>query len=65
MADDWKEEIIKNKLGGKRDWTDQERQELSHQLDKEIESHLLKSKNENKSRPKDAWTEDNWEEVKI
>ncbi|KAA0185743.1 hypothetical protein HAZT_HAZT010882 [Hyalella azteca] len=68
---DWKEKIIQERLGGKKDWTDSERLELSHQLDRELEEkfdQLLgkpssdSSKVGETSRPKDAWTEENWKE---
>ena len=36
----WKEDIVKERLGGKSDWTDAERLELSHRLDKEMEDRF-------------------------
>lgn len=63
MTDNWKEDIIKNKLGGKRDWTNEERAELCHELDKELNSHL-DSVTESENPLKDRWTEENWKEVK-
>ncbi|XP_076067448.1 DNA polymerase interacting tpr containing protein of 47kD isoform X2 [Oratosquilla oratoria] len=61
MADDWKEKIIQEKLGGKRDWTDEERMELCNKLDKEMEERL-ESMEKGTANIKDRWTEDNWEE---
>jgi len=64
--DNWKEDIIKERLGGKKDWTNAERMELSEQLDREIEKkfdEMVSGKSNNGSkRPKDAWTEDNWKD---
>lgn len=62
--DDWKEKIIKEKLGGKKDWTDEERTELANHLDKELEKHLASIEDTGTSnrRPEDAWSEDNWKE---
>lgn len=59
MSGDWKEKIIKEKLGGKRDWTDEERAELCHQLDKDLDKHFDSM---GKSKYKDGWTEENWKE---
>lgn len=67
--DNWKQKILQERLGGKTDWTDSERIELSQQLDRELEEGLdkligKKSNNaEEAVRPKDAWTEENWQEV--
>ncbi|KAF2361448.1 hypothetical protein FHG87_007798 [Trinorchestia longiramus] len=65
----WKEKILQERLGGKTEWTDSERVELSHQLDREMEERFdklilgkQKSESGQPSRPKDAWTEDNWKE---
>lgn len=66
MSDhDWKEEIIKERLGGKKNWTDSERMQLSHDLDKEINDRFDKMVGEGKgkNKVKDAWTEENWKEV--
>ena len=70
MSDsDWKEQIIKERLGGKKDWTDAERLELSHRLDQEIEDkfdEMVMGKNKDNatgSGLKDRWTEENWKEV--
>jgi len=62
--DDWKEKIINEKLGGKRDWTDEERTELAHHLDIEFDKRLasIDSSGKPATRPEDAWTEDNWKE---
>ena len=67
---DWKEQIIKERLSGKKDWTDAERMELSHRLDQEIEEKFDELIMKRKTKPgegpagiKDRWTEDNWEEV--
>jgi len=65
MSDhDWKEEIIKERLGGKKNWTDSERMQLSHDLDKEINDRFDKMVGEGKgkNKVKDAWTEENWKE---
>lgn len=57
MADDWKEKIIQEKLGGKRDWTDSERAELCRQLDQDLDKHL---DTVSQSKFEDGWTEENW-----
>ena len=62
MDTNWKEDIIKNRLGGKRDWTDQERIELCQQLDKEIDQSF---ENNSGKRIEDGWTEENWKDVCI
>ncbi|XP_045111534.1 tetratricopeptide repeat protein 4-like [Portunus trituberculatus] len=61
MTEEWKEKIIKEKLGGKRDWSEEERAALAHSLDEELEKRLQGSGG-GEGRPKDAWTEDNWKE---
>jgi len=64
--DNWKEDIIKERLGGKRDWTNAERMELSEQLDREIEKkfdEMVSGKSKNGTwRANDPWTEDNWKD---
>ncbi|KAK7076906.1 Tetratricopeptide repeat protein 4 [Halocaridina rubra] len=57
--EEWREKIIKEKLGGKRDWTEEERAELCHQLGKDLDKHLDSL---SKSKYKDGWTEENWKE---
>ena len=63
MAESWKDDIIKNKLGGKTEWTDLERQELSFHLDKDLEESLKGLKKKPNANVKDDWTEENWKEV--
>lgn len=68
----WKDDIIKERLGGKSDWTEAERIELSQQLDQEMEDKFDKlicgkiaDPNEpSKRKLKDGWTEENWKEVR-
>uniref|UniRef100_A0A2P2I219 Tetratricopeptide repeat protein 4-like n=1 Tax=Hirondellea gigas TaxID=1518452 RepID=A0A2P2I219_9CRUS len=72
MSDtNWKENILKERLGGKTDWTDAERVELSRQLDRDLEERfdqLILGKNKSNgsgdktAEEKEAWTEDNWKE---
>lgn len=62
MADDWKEKIIQEKLGGKRDWTDSERAELCRQLDQDLDKHL---DTVSQSKFEDGWTEENWRDVRV
>lgn len=62
MTEEWKEKIIKEKLGGKRDWSEEERAALARSLDEELEKRLQGS-GSGGGRPKDAWTEDTWKEV--
>ncbi|XP_053649717.2 tetratricopeptide repeat protein 4 isoform X1 [Cherax quadricarinatus] len=59
MAEEWKDKVIQEKLGGKKDWTDEERAELCRQLDEELESHIDAM---GKTRYKGGWTEENWKE---
>ncbi|KAK3850514.1 hypothetical protein Pcinc_042787 [Petrolisthes cinctipes] len=59
MAEEWKEKVIEEKLGGKREWTEEERTELCHQLDQDLEHHI---DNMTSTKYKDGWTEENWKE---
>ena len=60
MTEEWKEKIIEEKLGGKRNWSDEERAALAQSMDEELEKRLQGGSG---GRPKDAWTEQNWQEV--
>lgn len=60
MTEEWKEKIIKEKLGGKRDWTEEERAVLVRSMDEELEKRLQEGGSG--GRPKDGWTEENWKE---
>ncbi|XP_045608799.1 tetratricopeptide repeat protein 4 [Procambarus clarkii] len=59
MAEEWKEKIIKEKLGGKEDWTPEERAELCKQLEQDLDSHISAM---GKSKYEGGWTEENWKE---
>lgn len=67
----WKEKIIKDRLGGKTEWTDAERVELCQRLDQDMEDRfdqLIRGKNisnteeSTSSKSKDSWTPDNFQE---
>lgn len=61
MAEEWKEKIIEEKLGGKRDWSEEERAALARSMDEELQKRLQEGGCG--GRPKDGWTEENWKEV--
>lgn len=46
----------------KKNWTDQERQELAAKLDKELDDFIDKLP---KKKYEDGWPEDRWEEVSL
>lgn len=60
MAEEWKEKIIREKLDGKKDWTEEERAELCQQLDEDLDRHIDSM---SKTKYEGGWTEENWKEV--
>ncbi|KAG7154203.1 tetratricopeptide repeat protein 4-like [Homarus americanus] len=59
MADEWKKKVIQEKLGGKNDWTEEERAELCRQLDQDLDKHIDEM---GKTKYEGGWSEDNWKE---
>lgn len=59
MAEEWKEKIVREKLDGKKDWTDEERAKLCQQLDEDLDRHIDSM---SKTKYEGGWTEQNWKE---